>query len=45
MLKDQLCNYIEKKQVLSIDSVIKELGISPSSVYRFIKDESLERVS
>lgn len=45
MLKDQLRNYIEKKQVLSIDSVIKELGISPSSVYRFIKDESLERVS
>ena len=45
MLKDQLRNYIEKKQVLSIDSVIKELGISPSSIYRFIKDESLERVS
>lgn len=45
MLKDQLRNYIEKKQVLSIDSAIKELGISPSSVYRFIKDENLERVS
>lgn len=45
MLRDQLRNYIEKKQVLSIDSAIKELGISPSSVYRFIKDENLERVS
>lgn len=45
MLKDRLRNYIEKKKVLSIDSAIKELGISPSSVYRFIKDENLERVS
>ena len=45
MLRNQLRNYIEKKQVLSIDSAVKELGISPSSVYRFIKDESLERVS
>lgn len=40
-----LLKYVERTQVLRVPEMIKELGISAPSVYRFIREEGMERIS
>jgi predicted transcriptional regulator of viral defense system len=45
MASAELRKYTEQKQVLSVAQAVEDLSISPPSVYRFIQEEGMERLS